>query len=293
MTCQHCQTWILDVDHRCQRCGRRARANASRISPATYPIAAAATAQAYDFTPEQVLEPVPSGARLPVELGQQPLFANPVNGPRVIPFASLTSPAERTAIRIRAAEDRRPVPVKSDRVEVRRARSKRNYRDQAELEFRNHEEVRTQRPSDVICDAPVATAGLRLQAAVFDGLMMVCGILTAASLFVMAGGHLVADKHLLPFVLAALLTVPVFYKVLWAFAGRDSLGMRMARLELVDFDGRVPTRRRRYARLAGGIISVLAAGVGLAWSLLDEDRLTWHDHISSTFPTFASDSELD
>ena len=288
MTCQHCQTWILDVDHRCQRCGRRARGNSSRISPATYPIAAAATAQAYDFSMDPVSDQASSATRLAVEFGQQPLFATPANGPRVIPFDSLTTPAERAAIRSRAGGELRPAPLKNDKVESRRARPKRDLTDQAELEFRSHDEVRTQRTSDVICDAPVAGAGLRLQAALIDGLLISLGVVTGSSLFVIAGGHMVADKHLLPFLFAALLTIPLFYKVLWAFAGRDSLGIRMVHLELVDFDGKAPTRRRRYFRLVGGMISVLAAGVGLAWSLVDEDRLTWHDHISGTFPTFSN-----
>ena len=38
-------------------------------------------------------------------------------------------------------------------------------------------------------------------------------------------------------------------------------------------------------RLGGSVLSFLAAGIGLVWSLVDEDRLTWQDHISSTFPT--------
>jgi hypothetical protein len=29
--------------------------------------------------------------------------------------------------------------------------------------------------------------------------------------------------------------------------------------------------------------------MGLIWALVDEDSLTWHDHISSTFPTLADE----
>ena len=28
-----------------------------------------------------------------------------------------------------------------------------------------------------------------------------------------------------------------------------------------------------------------SAGLGLLWSLADEESLTWHDHMSKTFPT--------
>src|SRR5581483_7408348 len=112
MTCQHCQTWILDDDHRCRRCGRRVRTTPSRISPETYPIAATATAPAYDYGAEP---PVASAARAtpsssPVStIGQQPLFS-PAPDSRIISFESLTSPAEREAIRVRAADLSRPAP---------------------------------------------------------------------------------------------------------------------------------------------------------------------------------------
>ena len=46
---------------------------------------------------------------------------------------------------------------------------------------------------------------------------------------------------------------------------------------------------RRYQRLLGSMISVLAGGMGLIWVFLDQDCLTWHDHISSTFPTISSE----
>jgi uncharacterized RDD family membrane protein YckC len=110
-------------------------------------------------------------------------------------------------------------------------------------------------------------------------------------MFYYAGGVISLDRHTLPFLLIALATVPLFYKLLWVFAGRDSLGMQRAGLRLVDFDGNPPSQQRRYARLFGGFVSLLAAGIGLVWAFVDEDSLTWHDHISSTFPTFANDSD--
>ncbi len=32
-------------------------------------------------------------------------------------------------------------------------------------------------------------------------------------------------------------------------------------------------------------LSLMAGGIGLLWGLVDEETLTWHDHISKTFPT--------
>ncbi|MGH9655540.1 MAG: RDD family protein, partial [Bryobacteraceae bacterium] len=88
-----------------------------------------------------------------------------------------------------------------------------------------------------------------------------------------------------PFAAIALLMVPVFYKLLWTAAGRDTIGMTSTGLELVDFDGNPPSAERRYYRLLGSWIGLLAAGIGLVWALVDQDGLAWHDHISGTFPT--------
>ena len=61
--------------------------------------------------------------------------------------------------------------------------------------------------------------------------------------------------------------------------------MRWTSLALINFDGQAPTRKQRLARTASGFLSLAAGGLGLVWSLVDEETLTWHDHISKTFLT--------
>ena len=294
MTCQHCQTWILDDDHRCRRCGRRVRATPSRISPATYPIAAAATAPAYDFEAAPgARHSEPAFSSEPPAAGQQVLFTT-ANEPRVIPFDSLTSPAERDAIRLRAAETEWPAPLKSAKLEMKRSRSKRNrHSDQRDLDFQSDQDLA--RPSDFYLSvaektraAAVARTAVRVQAALLDTLVIACGCAFGLGLFFYVGGEFTAEKKILPFLAAALFTVPLFYKLLWAFAGQDTPGTRLSGLEVVDFDGKRPSSGRRYQRLFGSILSLLAAGVGMIWALVDEDNLTWHDHISGTFPTLSN-----
>lgn len=290
MTCQHCQTWVQEGDHRCQRCGRRVRSTPQRISPDRFPIAGAATAVAYRYAaqPEEVADDAP---QVVDASGQQALFQAPAD-PRVIPFDSLTSPSERASIRARAAEFERPTPVKAGKVGVRHARNRsKQSADQRRLDFQGEEAFLALPKSDIICDAPVATVGLRAEAAAVDAFFMAAGSVIGLCMFYYAGGVISLDRHTLPFLLIAVATVPLFYKLLWVFAGRDSLGMQRAGLRLVDFDGNPPSQQRRYARLFGGFVSLLAAGIGLVWAFVDEDSLTWHDHISSTFPTFANDSD--
>src|SRR5689334_3961374 len=179
MTCPHCQTWILDDDHRCHRCGRRVRSTPTRISPNTYPIAATATAPAYEPHEDQNLPVAAPGHSLAdAERGdaQQALFSTPRPEPRVIPFDSLTTPAERESIRARAIDRKRPAPLKTAKVEMPRARGRSTLSaDQSRLDFEGQSEVLTRPQSNIICDAPVAPARLRIEAAAIDAFMMAIG----------------------------------------------------------------------------------------------------------------------
>jgi uncharacterized RDD family membrane protein YckC len=225
-----------------------------------------------------------------LQAGQQALFSPAAVEPRVIPFDSLTSAAEREAIRARAADATRPAPVRHGKVEVQHARARRpQSANQRRLDFLGQQEVLSRPQEHIICDAPVAPVTLRTQAALIDGLLIVLGCLLGAASYWFEGGLFSADRHVLPFFAAALVTVPIFYKFIWTFAGRDSFGMQSTGLRLVDFDGNPPSKRRRYLRFFSSFISFLAAGVGLVWALVDEDSLTWHDHMSSTFPTISSE----
>jgi uncharacterized RDD family membrane protein YckC len=263
----------------------------ARISPETYPIAATATAPAYEYLsePHGAAEPLVR-ERASIPEGQQALFSTPAFDPRVIPFDSLTTQAERESIRARAAELARPAPLKTEKIEAPRARARKSHStDQRRLDFMGAEQVLPLPQSSIICDAPVAPLALRVQAAAIDGLLVALGCGFGVALFEAFGGQLSLDRHAIPFFALAVLTVPLFYKLLWIFAGRDTAGMRKAGLQLVDFDGNPPSRARRYQRLCGTLLSFAAAGIGVIWALVDEDGLTWHDHISSTFPTIVSE----
>ncbi len=55
--------------------------------------------------------------------------------------------------------------------------------------------------------------------------------------------------------------------------------MRFAGLRLVDFDGRRPDREQRGVRQVAGILSVLSAGLGLVWALVDEETHLARSHL--------------
>ncbi len=122
-------------------------------------------------------------------------------------------------------------------------------------------------------------------AAALDASLILIAFAIFGIIFYLAGGQVALNAKTWPVLIGVAATLVIFYQLLWCMANGDTAGMRWARLTLVDFDGQMPQRKQRLYRLASGILSLLAAGIGLLWALVDEETLTWHDHISKTFPT--------
>lgn len=128
-----------------------------------------------------------------------------------------------------------------------------------------------------------APLSLRLMALVVDGALIAGSLLAAA--------YMVASRaRVLPGVRATeigigigLLIAVALYETLFFTLGRATPGMRYAKLRLSTFEGHLPTRAQRCGRLIALLVSVLPAGLGVAWSLFDEDHLSWHDRLSRTY----------
>ncbi len=60
-------------------------------------------------------------------------------------------------------------------------------------------------------------------------------------------------------------------------------GMRYAQISLCTFDEQVPTAAQMKARMKAMLISVLPVGLGMVWSIFDEDQMSWHDRLSKTY----------
>jgi uncharacterized RDD family membrane protein YckC len=239
---------------------------------------ATATARALESFPSSAPEPEPQ----PVKINYQPsLFREGVGAPKIIPIPTLTPsrPEQREAHGMR-------------RVSARSApRPRRAADSQQALQFPEAEgdAVLGAQNELIFCDAPVALPGHRVLAALVDiswiliGLgIFVCTFFGAAYL---VGADFVISRQTAPFLIAVGAVIALFYRSLWYFANADTPGMRFAGLRLVDFDGREPNRDQRGLRQVASFLSLVAAGLGLVWALVDEENLTWHDHISKTFPT--------
>lgn len=295
--CRYCRARNEAAEHRCTRCGRRLHLAAPQPGPELYPLAssslssnitATATARALDpapTLPKQVQaqpyanpEPAPKAEpALPVKINYQPsLFREGVGAPKIIPIPTLAplrpeSHQHTSARRVST----RPLP-----------RPRRALFSQQALQFPEAETV----PGEMIfCAAEVALPGHRVLAALVD----LAWILIAVGLFSLVtfwganlvGLDLMIDRQTAPFLVAVSVIIAGFYRALWYFSNADTPGMAFAGLQLVDFDGRRPDREQRGLRQIASLLSLVAAGLGLVWALVDEESLTWHDHISKTFPT--------
>ena len=187
-------------------------------------------------------------SRAPLDQGeqaQQALFSNP-NPSRIIAFESAASPAEREAMRARAAEAMRPAPLQHGKVQVPPcARAGQDFRRPAASGFFRRRG--SAQPAAIEhhlrcagCSELHAHPGFRHRRLNFmlGGMALMLG-------GIMYLGGAVFDRHTLPFLLLALLTIPVFYKLMWVYLERDSFGMTTAGLYLVDFDGNPPSKRQK------------------------------------------------
>lgn len=292
MKCPYCSATNADEDHRCKRCGRRLSGNAAnpdtlsgtsgRPSPGLpnrtprFQHAATAAALSFDLSHEAS----PNNAAPETEIKsrrsvyQPSLFASP----RVVSFESFApeavEPGQKKAYQPRP-KARKILPGQQSF----------SFDATMHLDAPGYHGPAAPPEPAIVCDAPVALPAHRMIAAAFDTSIVIIAVSLFFSIFHFAGGTIILNKHTLPLLVGVGAVFFLLYKILWCLADGDTAGMRWAHLRLVDFDGQPPEREQRLYRMASGFLSLLAAGLGLLWALVDEESLTWHDHMSKTFPT--------
>jgi len=279
MQCVHCRAWNEEDERRCIRCGRRLHALASRPG-LDYPLMEA-TAPA--------LETFPGGRELqeesipPMGAYQGSLFRDPLHSSKVVPIPTLTP-------RPHGGERKPRVPGPSRQPSSRINPSVRRAPDsQQSLDFpigtAPDHSLGMEVEAVIYCDAPVALPVHRLMAVAADASLIAIALSLFVAIFYLSGGRVALTKPSMLLFAGVIAAVVFLYRLLWCLGDGDTPGMRFAGLRLVDFDGRRPKREQRTIRLAASALSIASAGLGLVWALVDEENLTWHDHISKTFPT--------
>lgn len=264
MNCNHCLAWNSAESHRCHRCGRR-HAGSAHAASKQYPIQTA-TALAYAFADGQ-----PQVAVL--ESPKRLVYQKHLFDPQVVQLP-MSHAAANTTTRHKS----------TTRLSARRY----HPAQQAfsfDSESQEPETTEARLPDGIYCDSPVAQPIHRLMAAALDSSMIVIALALFLITFHVCGGIVVFNSKTAALYAGIYAVLWFFYKGLYSVCGSDTPGMLWTDLKLVNFDGETPDREQRIFRMVGGVLGLLSAGLGLVWSLVDEEQLTWHDHISKTFPS--------
>jgi len=281
MTCQYCGTRNGDGEHRCTRCGRRPGDSLTVKAPVM--TGALATMLEPVARPDSA-QPAPKTRRAGPSLArpiQTELFDHP--GEKVIPIARY-APQLEPKPRTRPETGTR---TGTSRPSVRK--SKPVPEGQGTLDFlppapAKPRELSSTVDSVIFCEFPVATTLHRAVAAALDWSMVLIGYGLFLGAVRALGCELTLTKQNLVIFGAMFLIIGFAYGLCFAIAGADTPGMVWTRLRLTTFDGFPPEMRQRIGRFAAASLSRCTI-LGLLWSLADEECLSWHDHMSRTFPT--------
>ena len=265
MTCIFCGSRNNESESRCRKCGRKPGDTLNGEFTLTRTEGALAT----QLHPSHIDRDAVAASRPAIRGVQQQLFPGQSN---VIPIAIYSPRAESKPPQKRSAPRRRPVAE-----------------GQGALDFLPPEAPKPRTLSTTVeamvsCDSPVAPPMHRAIAAAIDCGVALLGYVMFLVLYFALGGEFEWNRLNLEVFGGALLLIGFSYGLIWTLAGADTAGMRWTGLRLTTFEGFPPERKHRVMRFVGGCLS-LCTVVGRLWSLADEESLTWHDHISRTFPT--------
>jgi len=136
----------------------------------------------------------------------------------------------------------------------------------------------------IFCEFPVATTLHRAVAAALDWSMVLIGYGAFFCGIRALGCEIALSKTNVMIYGAMFLMIAFAYGLCFALAGADTPGMVWTRLRLTTFDGFSPEMRQRLGRFLAASLNRCTV-LGLLWSMADEESLSWHDHMSRTFPT--------
>lgn len=130
-----------------------------------------------------------------------------------------------------------------------------------------------------------APLGLRFRAGLLDATLILLAAALFFALFALLGGPVgLARRDLLVYLLAAYALASAYFSLFTLLGGRTP-GMQQYGLRVVTFEGQAPLPTRALWRAFGYGVSTGSLLLGFFWALVDERRLTWHDHISRTVLT--------
>jgi len=293
MICSRCAHWNNEDEHRCTKCA--VRLNDRQVESAFHSHGALALQPVLRESATAVMDS-PEGFRIESsndsESGQSRI-------PRYVTSLQQSLFALREAGKVISIDGNEPVrrPVRKTSTTAKRRSVTASYLpQQGVLEFvpvaaPQARKLATSVDARIFCERPVASVTHRMFAGLYD--MGFISVLVMAFLGILYWGcedlgTAIADPMSAAVLAAGAVLIGLLYHTVFLAVRGETPGMRFAGLQLVDFDGRHTTEEQLQMRILGAFFSVLPAGLGLLWALVDEESLTWQDHISHTFPTSVS-----
>jgi uncharacterized RDD family membrane protein YckC len=138
-------------------------------------------------------------------------------------------------------------------------------------------------PAHAAQQIKLAPFGWRLMAMAVDGCLILAGFFAAAMMLASRLEQPLTPRGAEMFVACGLVLAGFLYNALFLALGVCTPGMRYAGIALSTFEDEVPTRAQLCRRLGAMVLSLAPVGLGLVWSVFDEDHLSWHDRMSQTY----------
>ncbi|HXS75157.1 MAG TPA: RDD family protein [Terracidiphilus sp.] len=128
-----------------------------------------------------------------------------------------------------------------------------------------------------------APFGRRMMATVVDA-ALIMGLVFGTIYLISSNVDQLPGKRVFEVVaVLAVLGFAALYEWFFLTFAKVTPGMRYAQLSLCTFDENMLTREQVKGRLKAMLISVLPVGLGMLWSIFDEDQMSWHDRLSKTY----------
>lgn len=142
-------------------------------------------------------------------------------------------------------------------------------------------------------EAPAAASlGLPLQpaplsrralASAIDAAYVAAAFAGFAAVFVFTATSAPVPRLAAEFGVAVFVLLFAIYQWMFFTYAQSTPGMRVARIALCTFEDTNPTRRAMRLRLGALMLSACPLGLGFLWSIIDVDRLGWHDRIAHMY----------
>jgi uncharacterized RDD family membrane protein YckC len=171
--------------------------------------------------------------------------------------------------------------------------SKRQIHEKSPMEIDVSLQPETEKTADEIpvIEETSTQTGLYPVASIYDrriaGVVDLCCLLFAyggfLGLFGSLGGHFTLSRLSAAVCMATFSAVYLQYFALFTIFGGTTPGMMMRGLRVLSFSGDIPSPKQMLLRSAGYLLSAGAFFLGFLWAMWDEDELTWHDRLSSTY----------